>query len=320
MEVPENLKNPQNARREGSNMKCLADYSVEKEVGEGSFSTVYLARRKEPKNDENPEVALKICLKRLILKNKMVPYIHREKEALALISREENAHPGIVTLYATFQDSESLYFVLEYAKYGDLCTLMQKQPDSKFNVADSRYYAANLLSALEHIHKLGIIHRDVKADNLLVKSDGRIMLTDFGSSKFLSDYQKIQENPVEEEQPTGRRSSFVGTAFFVTPELLTGSEMSPSSDLWAFSVTLYLFLTGIYPFNDMSEYLVFRRIQDILYTFSEDFPDENAKNLIERLLVKEQKSRLTSQEIKEHKFFESIDFEHLEQLEPPRIY
>ncbi|PIC40991.1 hypothetical protein B9Z55_008565 [Caenorhabditis nigoni] len=316
MEVPLNLKNTENARRAAPNMKCLADFLVEKEIGEGSFSTVYHGREKE---GEKREIALKVCLKKLILKNKMVTYIHREKEALALLSREENAHPGVVTLFATFQDAESLYFVLSYAKYGDLVSLIQKQPDSKLKVGDARYYGANLLSALEHIHKLGIIHRDVKADNLLVKHDGRILLTDFGSSKFLKDYEK-DTNSNEETQPTQRRRSFVGTAFFVTPELLTGSDMSPASDLWSFSVTLYFFLTGNFPFEDISEYLVFKRIQDVLYRFSDDFPDENARDLIEKMLVKEQKDRLTSDQMKHHKFFESMDFENLQEIEPPRIY
>ncbi|ULT98656.1 hypothetical protein L3Y34_000195 [Caenorhabditis briggsae] len=315
MEVPLNLKNTENARRAAPNMKCLADFVVEKEIGEGSFSTVYHAREKE---GEKREIALKVCLKKLILKNKMVTYIHREKEALALLSREENAHPGVVTLFATFQDAESLYFVLSYAKYGDLVSLIQKQPDAKLKVDDARYYAANLLSALEHIHKLGIIHRDVKADNLLVKHDGRILLTDFGSSKFLKDYEK-DTNSNESSVPS-RRRSFVGTAFFVTPELLTGSDMSPASDLWSFSVTLYFFLTGNYPFDDLSEYLVFKRIQDVLYRFSDDFPDENARDFIEKVLVKEQKERLTSDQMKRHQFFESMDFENLQEIEPPRIY
>lgn len=331
MEVPLNLINTENARRAAPNMKCMADFSVEKEVGEGSFSTVYCARERE---GAKREVALKVCLKRLILKNKMVEYIHREKEALAELSKKENSHPSVVILYATFQDSDSLYFVLSYAKYGDLCSLIQKQPNNRLTVNDARYYSASLLDVLVHIHSLGIIHRDIKSENILIKDDGRILLTDFGSAKILRDFkmretqrndsnsnEKKRENAeVEEEQPTGRRRSFVGTAQFVTPELLTAELMSPASDIWSYSVTLYQFLDGKYPFEDVSEYLIFKRIQAVLYQFSDDFPDDNAKDLIEKVLIKEPSERLTSDQLKKHKFYESIDWNKLMEMEPPQIY
>ncbi|CAI2349152.1 unnamed protein product [Caenorhabditis sp. 36 PRJEB53466] len=315
MDVPLSLSQPQASRQPGSTMRCMADYSVIKEVGEGSFSTVYYAKEKA---GDKREVALKVCMKSLIVKKKMVPYIHREKDTLVLLNRTENVHPSIVTLFATFHDAESLYFVLSYAKYGDLVNLVTKQPDSRLTVHDARYYSAILLSALMHIHSLGIIHRDVKPENLLVKEDGRILLSDFGSSKFLKDYERA-DGEEEEQQPTGRRRSFVGTAHFVTPELLKGQQMGPASDFWSFSVCLFFFLTGKHPFDDPSEYLIFRRVQDILYTFPENF-DKNAKHLIEHVLVTKIEERLTAHELTEHDFFRPIDFTKLQELEPPKIY
>lgn len=136
-----------------------------------------------------------------------------------------------------------------------------------------------------HIHSLGIIHRDVKPENLLVKEDGRIVLSDFGSSKFLREYEKEEE---ETGKTLTRKRSFVGTAHFVSPEvmnaifiyflkiwkllieliwisifqrksrrnphfslfqLLTGSQMGPYSDFWAFAVTLYFFLAGEFQYQ-----------------------------------------------------------------------
>ncbi|EGT44650.1 hypothetical protein CAEBREN_01183 [Caenorhabditis brenneri] len=323
MEVPLSLQNTENARRTDPSKKCLADFKVEKEIGEGSFSTVYLAREK---SREMREVALKVCLKKHIVKNRMVIYVQREKEALAILSMEENKHPGIIGIYCTFQDAESLYFVLSYAKYGDLWNLMRKQPNKRFTVKDAQYYSANLLSALDHIHKHGIIHRDVKTENLLVQEDGRILLSDFGSSKFLKDYEtqppvSDKNQNTEEERPgRARRASFTGTAQFCTPELLEGQRTDPATDIWAFGVVIYNFLTGILPFEDISEYLIFRRVQAVLYDFPEDFPDENAKDLVERVLVKKKEDRLTSEQLMAHKFFESIDFEKLQEMEPPKIF
>ncbi|KAF1763189.1 hypothetical protein GCK72_011455 [Caenorhabditis remanei] len=322
MEVPLNLIKTENARRAAPNMKCMADFVVEKRGRRGLIQHSYCAREKE---GAKREVALKVCLKRLILKNKMVEYIHREKEALAELSKKENSHPGVVILYATFQDSDSLYFVLSYAKYGDLWSLIQKQPNNRLTVNDARYYSASLLDVLVHIHSLGIIHRDIKSENVLIKEDGRILLTDFGSAKILKDFSQNKndtntQEKREERQPTGRRRSFVGTAQFVTPELLTAELMSPASDIWSFAVTLYQFLDGKFPFEDVSEYLIFRRIQAVLYQFSDDFSDENAKDLIERVLIKEPSARLTSDQIKKHKFYESIDWNKLAEIQPPNIY
>uniref|UniRef100_A0A1I7UMC5 non-specific serine/threonine protein kinase n=1 Tax=Caenorhabditis tropicalis TaxID=1561998 RepID=A0A1I7UMC5_9PELO len=252
------------------------------------------------------------------LSNMKIPYVHREKESLAFLSRQENSHPSVVGLYCTFQDAESLYFVLSYAKYGDLIDLMKKLPKERLTVEDGRYYAANLLAALDHIHSLGIIHRDVKPENLLVKEDGRILLTDFGSAKFLKDYEKEE---VEEEGSNGRRrGSFVGSAQYCTPELLEGLRLHPSCDIWSFGVTLFVFLSSVAPFDDLSEYLVFRRVQDVLYQFPDDFPNEQAKDLIEKVIVKKEENRLKSDEIKRHPFFESIDFEKLEEIEPPKLF
>ncbi|CAI5445739.1 unnamed protein product [Caenorhabditis angaria] len=309
MEVPLSLSQPATSAPSNSGLKSMADYKVLKEIGEGSFSIVYHAVEKE---GAQRDVAIKMCLKKQIIRDKRVKYVHREKSALALLSTGDNWHPSIVTLYATFQDAENLFFVLSYAKYHDLLHIILQQPDKHLNFNDSVYYSAMLLDALNHCHKLGVVHRDVKPENLLVKNDGRIMLTDFGSSMFIEEHEK-------EYTQNGRRASFVGTAQFVCPEMLTGGKLGTASDIWSFAVVIFQFLTGDHAFHDESEYLIFRRVQDILFKYPEGFNDL-AKDLIDKILFIDPEKRLKYSEIIVHPFFENIDFSSLQSIEPPKIY
>ncbi|KIH51533.1 hypothetical protein ANCDUO_18380 [Ancylostoma duodenale] len=119
---------------------------------------------------------------------------------------------------------------------------MLKRPEKRFNVDDSRFYAAEILSALQHIHSLSYVHRDVKPENCLLAASGHVMLSDFGSVKDLS----VKEEKQFEEKAGMRirRCSFVGTAQYVSPEVLEGAPVSAATDLWAVGVVIYQFLTG----------------------------------------------------------------------------
>ncbi|KHJ95730.1 kinase domain protein [Oesophagostomum dentatum] len=260
-------------------MRCLSDYEIKREIGEGSFSIVYAAAEKA---DPHRDVAIKMCFKKQIIKEKRVASVHREKCVLARLSSQEHDHPFIVTLYATFQDRDHLYFVLSYAKYGDLLHIMFKRPEKRFNVEDSRFYAAEILSGLQHIHSLSYVHRDLKPENCLLGANGHVMISDFGSVKDLS----VKEEKQFEEKAGMRirRCSFVGTAQYVSPEVLEGAPVSPATDLWSFGVVIYQFLTGRHAFHDESEYLIYRRIQKLLYSYPPDFP-KSAKDCVDRLLV-----------------------------------
>ncbi|KAJ1348514.1 hypothetical protein KIN20_003828 [Parelaphostrongylus tenuis] len=317
--VPEGLlSSSRPADDSGSRMKCMADYEVKREIGEGSFSIVYSAVEK---SDRHRQVAIKMCFKKQILKEKRVAAVHREKQVLAVLSSPESQHPFIITLYATFQDKEHLYFVLSYAEYGDLLHIMMKRPEKRFSLEDSRFYSAEVLLALQHIHSLSFVHRDVKPENLLVSGSGHIMLSDFGSVKDLS---VKEEFPAESTGKRIRRSSFVGTAQYVSPEVLEGGLVSPATDLWALGVVIYQFLTGNHLFHDESEYLIYRRIQKLLYSYPSNFPN-SAKECIDSLLKTKPEDRLGSEKsggptaLRNHEFFTGIDWNNLENTKPPPI-
>lgn len=139
-------------------------------------------------------VAVKVCEKRQIIREKKREYIKREKDALNMLF---NVPHGFVKLYCTFQDDERLYFVLSYAKNGELLPYINKVGSFELNVA--KFYAAELLLALENMHAKGIIHRDLKPENILLDENMHLQIADFGTTKIL-DPETIRSITVKTEE------------------------------------------------------------------------------------------------------------------------
>lgn len=301
------------------------DFYFGRIIGEGSFSTVYLC--KEVNN--NKEYAIKVCNKNHIKRERKTEAIMREKDAmLRLCANWSSTAPYFVRLYATFQTVDNLFFVLSYAKRGDMLRFIKKMAAKEVDV--TQFYAAEIVQALEHLHSLNIVHRDLKPENILLNADMHILVTDFGSAKILSD-PSTQAPEAEAAAPEahqgpggGRRNSFVGTAQYVSPEILTNSGCSPALDLWALGCIIYQMVTGIPPFQGNSEYLIFQKIQSLEYSFYEGF-DLQARDMVEKLLVIDPSKRLGAGDdmgypsIKRHPFFENIDFDRLHETTPPQI-
>ncbi|KAF8357546.1 hypothetical protein PRIPAC_92541, partial [Pristionchus pacificus] len=272
----------------------MARYGPLREIGEGSYSTVYAGLDKEK---ELLPVAIKACLKRQIVKEKKAQYVHREKNMLARIAAAtEGGHSLIVTLYATLQDEAHLYFVLSLAEKGDLLHLMLKQAGKRFPLDATTFYAAEIAAAMQFCHSHSIVHRDIKPENVLIRASGHIMLSDFGSCKDLLEQLAVQPEAVADAAAAAgpsrqRRASFVGTAQYVSPEILTGDRTTRATDYWSLGVVIYQLLTGKHAFDDESEYLMFRRIKGLLFSFPDDFPPA-ARDLIEKLIVIEPQLRL----------------------------
>lgn len=177
-----------------------------------------------------------------------------------------NTEHYFVKLYCTFQDHDRLYFVLSYAKNGELLPYINKV--GSFDIECTKFYAAEILLGLEHLHKIGIIHRDLKPENILLDERMHVLITDFGSAKILKPQQQPQtqdnKNQQQESQqnvdqrPLRRCNSFVGTAQYVSPELLTDKTAGRPSDLWAFGCLIYQMVAGLPPFKSRSEYIIFQ--------------------------------------------------------------
>ena len=285
--------------------KGVKDFLFGRTLGEGSYSTVMAATDRQT----GKEYAIKVLNKRHIIKEKKVKYVNIERDTLNRLTD----HPGVVRLYYTFQDEESLYFVLDLASSGELLGALKRM--TTFDEECTRFYGAEILDTIDYMHARGVIHRDLKPENVLLDDEMHVKITDFGTAKIL-DVPKRPPKDVGDSGGAGnpldgsddnKANSFVGTAEYVSPELLTDKKACKSSDLWAFGCIIYQLLAGRPPFKAGNEYLTFQKIVALEYQFPTGFP-EVAKDLVERLLVLDPASRLSIEHIKNHEFFDGMSW------------
>lgn len=299
--------------------KGVKDFSFGRTLGEGSYSTVLAATDRTTLK----EYAIKVLDKRHIIKEKKVKYVNIEKNTLNRLGE----HPGVVRLYYTFQDERSLYFVLDLAAGGELLGFLKRM--STFDEECTRYYSAQILDTIEYMHSKGVIHRDLKPENVLLDDQMRVKITDFGTAKILDPPKNPPQNgdgpngmsypgdPTEEDD--SKANSFVGTAEYVSPELLTDKAACKASDLWAFGCIVFQLLSGRPPFKAANEYQTFQKIVGLEYEFPKGFPPV-ARDLVERLLVLDPAKRLNIEHIKNHEFFDGIEWgRKLWKIKAPRL-
>mmetsp|Transcript_29755 Transcript_29755/g.48043 ORF Transcript_29755/g.48043 Transcript_29755/m.48043 type:complete len:313 (-) Transcript_29755:447-1385(-) len=279
------------------------DFEFGQQLGEGSYGHVVKAKCRS----SGEEYAVKIMDKRYIIKENKVVQVKREKTVLALLY----GHPNIIKLFATFQDANSLYLVLELVAGGEMLQMIKQLEMSSESIA--RFYAAEILNAIEFMHFRDVVHRDLKPENMLLSAAGHLKVIDFGSAKLLSE--------ASSGASSRGKHSFVGTAEYVAPEVLLDKGAGKAADLWAFGCILFQMLAARPPFRGGSEYLTFQKILNLEYSFPKNIPPK-ARDLIEKLLVLDPEQRFGSgangiSAIKTHAFFEGIDFANLEKLEAP---
>eukprot|EP01132_Coremiostelium_polycephalum_P005523 gene5523-6881_t len=290
----QSFNNLNNTISNSSIKKNKSDFDFIKTVGKGSYGKVKLVVEKET----GKGYAAKILSKELIIKQKKSKYVNTEKTILDSLD-----HPNIIKLYYTFQDELNLYFILEYCPNGDLLGHLKKAGCFQRNVA--QFYAAEILLSIEYLHNKSIAHRDLKPENILMGKNMHVKLSDFGTAKQLAG-------------PLGRSGSFCGTAEYVCPELLVEKSAGKEADLWSFGILLYQLISGKLPFKGFNEYQTFQVIIKREFTFPPNF-DQNAQDLVDRLLNLDPRARPTIEEIKNHPFFSEVIWETLHTQDPPLI-
>lgn len=279
-----------------SNKRSTKDFQIGDCIGEGSYSKVYKATSIHTHRVH----AIKVLSKRHIVKEKKIKYVNIEKETLNRLGK----HAGIVTLYYTFQDVDSLYFVIDYAHNGELLSLVRKL--GSFSEKLTQYYMAQLVDAVDFIHSKGVIHRDLKPENLLLTHDWKLMITDFGAAKILDPSHEDADISDGVLKPPG---SFVGTAEYVSPELLKYNHCGFECDIWALGCILFQLIVGRAPFKGTTEYLTFEKIIKLDFQFPSYHIPVNVKDLVSKILVLNIKSRFTLQQVQNHPWFRNIAWE-----------
>ncbi|KAL5227729.1 hypothetical protein ABZP36_015994 [Zizania latifolia] len=286
----------------------VGDFELGKIYGVGSYSKVVRAKKKDTGN----VYAMKIMDKKFITKENKISYVKMERIVL-----DQLDHPGVIRLFFTFQDTYSLYMALESCEGGELFDQIVRK--GRLPEDEARFYAAEIIDILEYLHSVGLIHRDVKPENLLLTSDGHIKIADFGSVKPTKDTPiKVLPNSTNE-----RACTFVGTAAYVPPEVLNSAPATFGNDLWALGCTLYQMLSGSSPFKDASEWLIFQRIIARDLKFPEYFSDD-AMDLIDKLLDVDPSKRPGAGpdgyvSLKKHPFFRGIDWKNIRKARAPKL-
>ncbi|MDP2437474.1 MAG: PDK1 family serine/threonine-protein kinase [archaeon] len=275
--------------------KSLDDLTIGRTLGEGAFAVVKEAF------SFGRVYALKILDKKLVISQNELTNVFREKTILQKMS-----HPGIVQLHMTAMDDRSLYFLLEYCANGELFDLIKKYGRFSENVA--KFYTAEILEALEHIHSHGIVHRDMKPENILLDQNWHIKITDFGTAKEIG----------ATVRPELVRSSFVGTSHYLSPEILNEDKVSTSSDIWALGCIVYQMLVGKPPFQGPTDYIIFEQIRENRIVFP-DFVSQEARQLISAMLRLQSSERPTPAQIRESPWLSSVKFDQLWSQTSPQI-
>ncbi|KAK1406939.1 hypothetical protein QVD17_38548 [Tagetes erecta] len=361
----------------------LTHFRLLKRLGCGDIGSVYLSELSGTKS----YFAMKVMDKVSLESRKKLSRAQTEREILQSLD-----HPFLPTLYTHFETDKFTCLVMEFCPGGDLHTLRQRQPGKRFCEQAVKFYVAEILLAMEYLHMLGIIYRDLKPENVLVREDGHIMLSDFdlslrcsvsptlvksasldtetglrkGPSYFIQpacmepvsciqpacavptscfspklfksrskkDSKtkpkpeiKHQVTPLPElmAEPTGARSmSFVGTHEYLAPEIIKNEGHGSAVDWWTLGIFLYELLFGKTPFKGSGNRATLMNVVGQPLRFPESpVVSFSARDLIRGLLVKEPQHRLAykrgATEIKQHPFFEGVNWALIRCASPPEI-
>jgi len=296
----------------------LEDFATIKVIGKGAFGEVRMVQ----KIDTGKIYAMKTLLKSEMFKKDQLAHVKAERDILA-----ESDSPWVVSLYYSFQDTHYLYLIMEFLPGGDMMTMLIKY--DIFPEDTTRFYMAECVLAIEAVHKLNFIHRDIKPDNILIDRDGHIKLSDFGLSTGFhkthdsSYYQRLLENknPNAASVAPSRNSvmvdaihltisnktqiatwkknrrvmaySTVGTPDYIAPEIFMQQGYGQECDWWSLGAIMFECLVGFPPFCSENHLDTYRKIvhwQETLHIPDEVHLSAEAEDLIRRFVLGKRRS------------------------------
>jgi len=262
-------------------------------LGKGSFGKVVLVQKRVGK-ERGALFAMKILRKSHLVKRRQIERTRTERKVLSVVN-----HPFIMKLHYAFQSPDKLYLVLDYCPGGELFFHLSRF--RRFPERVARFYAAELLLALGHLHKRGIIYRDLKPENVLLDADGHVKLGDFGLAK--AGIKHACEGA----------TSMCGTPEYMAPEVLAQQGHGFCVDYWGLGMLVYEMMTGLPPWYTTDRAKLFRRLRSAPLDIPSYFSQASA-GCVSALLERNPRRRLGVTGIRaamENEFFRSISWRAL---------
>ncbi|XP_034943750.1 serine/threonine-protein kinase SIK2-like [Chelonus insularis] len=266
----------ESATVQGKKQIRVGFYDIEGTIGKGNFAVVKLARHRITKT----EVAIKI-IDKTQLDSTNLEKVYREVEIMKQLE-----HPHIVKLYQVMETKNMIYMVCEYARKGEIFDYIARY--GRMGESRARATFAQILSAVEYCHAIGVAHRDLKAENLLLDAQMNVKIADFGfSNRFV---------------PGERLSTWCGSPPYAAPEVFRGKHYAgPEIDVWSLGVVLYVLVCGALPFDGSTLQSLRDRVLSGRFSIPY-FMSTDCENLIRKMLVLEPAKRYTIPQIKRHRW------------------
>ena len=324
------------------------DFEVIALSGKGAYGTVLKVKIKAEKSDKF--YAIKTMDVMALDRIRKLYQAYLECDILSQLDS-----PYIVDILGAFDERRKIYIVMQYLSKGDFSDFIRLNYPLKPDTI--QFYAAEIVNFLDYMQSKKIVHRDLKPENIMMNANWHLQVIDFATARVLGKYfdkihmkfktdsyyditetddlkgNKVAINEDDDDledtssRPAGRGNTFVGTAEYVSPEVLGDKPAGFGSDIWALGIMLYQMFYGKTPFKEKTNYLIFRKIDQLQIDFDSkvNIPEE-AKDLIKKILVKDPATRLGAGEtgseydiahLKNHPYFKGIDWENLHNIVPP---
>ncbi|XP_025074192.1 cAMP-dependent protein kinase catalytic subunit beta-like [Pogonomyrmex barbatus] len=263
----------------------LEDFDRFRTLGAGAFGRVVLVKHKST----SAYYAMKILDKTGLVKMKQVDHTRNEKRILQCIN-----FPFMVFMHFFFKDNSYVYMVMPFVQGGEMFTHLRRM--GKFDESLARFYAAQVVLALEYLHHCSLIYRDLKPENILIQNSGYITVTDFGFCKMVN----------------GRTWTLCGTPDYLAPEVIQSKGYGKAVDWWSFGVLIYEMNAGYPPFYAHDPMKIYEKIVAGKYKFAHHFGEE-LRDILKNILQVDLTRRYGnlkegSMDIKKHRWFQSIDW------------
>mmetsp|Transcript_31238 Transcript_31238/g.43292 ORF Transcript_31238/g.43292 Transcript_31238/m.43292 type:complete len:753 (+) Transcript_31238:415-2673(+) len=287
------------------------NFNAIKSLGQGDVGTVRLVELKGSKGGKGPKgqciYAIKTLNKAEMMERNKVNRVKVEEQVLETVD-----HPFLPTLYSRFQTDRHVNFVMEYCSGGELYNLLLAQPKKRFTESQMRFFASEVLLALQYLHLLGYIYRDLKPENVLISDSGHIVLSDFdlsyaahtqptlvktsafnrinadskkGGASGCSPQSSPRNKPSKKSafaesdtsfmlmaEPEASANSFVGTEEYLSPEIINASGHNGAVDWWSFGIFMFELVFGTTPFKGSKRDDTFNKVLNQHLVFPKD-PD-----------------------------------------------